>query len=152
MVGRDNPLNIHSIEDLFTGRPRTRPKVGRRATGAGSRELFDRLVAELGAPHAGSTHLRLVKDDLESENDAALAVRLGYVDAVLGAQSAAQSHGLGFVPIIRERVDLLVNRRSYFEAPIQALLGFCRTAVFAAHAKALRGYDLTEHGMVVWNA
>ena len=66
-------------------------------------------------------------DDLESENDAALAVRLGQVDAVFGAQSAAHSIGLGFVPVIRERVDLLVNRRSYFEPPLQKLLAFCRT-------------------------
>lgn len=151
MVGHDNPLNIRSLQDLFAGRPRSRPKLGRRSAGAGSRELFDLLLKECAGIPGAAADLRLVKDDLESEDDAALAVRLGHVDAVFGAQSAAQAHGLGFVPIIRERVDLLVNRRSFFEAPLQALLGFCRTEAFAAHAKALGGYDLSEHGAVIWN-
>lgn len=151
MVARDNPYRIGSLQDLFARRRRTRPRIGRRAMGAGSRELFDRLVAALAARGTAASSLNIVRDDLESEDDAALAVRLGYVDAVFGAQSAAQSHGLGFVPVMRERVDLLVNRRSYFEAPLQTLLAFCRTPAFAAHAKALGGYDLAEHGSVVWN-
>jgi molybdate-binding protein len=56
------------------------------------------------------------------------------------------------VPVIRERVDLLVNRRSYFEPPLQTLFAFCRTDAFAAHAQALGGYDHVEHGKVIWNA
>ncbi len=150
MVARDNPFAIESMDDLFSRRRRP-IKVGRRAPGAGSRELFDRLMAELAGRHGRPPVIDLVRDDLESENDAALAVRLGYVDAVFGAQSSAQALGLGFVPIIRERVDLLVNRRSYFEAPLQALFDFCRTPAFATHARALGGYELAEHGRVMWN-
>ena len=50
------------------------------------------------------------------------------------------------------RVDLLVNRRSYFEPPLQALLAFCRTPAFAEQARLLGGYDLSDHGRAVWNA
>ena len=67
-------------------------------------------------------------------------------------RSAAQSFGLGFVPVLRERVDILVNRRSYFEPPLQALLRFGRTPAFADYAKELGGYDLSSHGSVIWNA
>ena len=151
MVARDNPFGIRSFDDLLAGTGRTRPRVGRRSAGAGSRELFDQLMAGLAAARGEQPGLDLAMDDLESENDAALAVRLGQVDAVFGAQSAAQSIGLGFVPVIRERVDLLINRRSYFEPPLQMLLAFCRTQTFAAHAKALGGYDLAEHATVIWN-
>ena len=151
MVARDNPFGIRSLDDLFAGTARAGPRVGRRSAGAGSRELFDRLLADRAAAINRQPRFDLVMDDLESENDAALAVRLGQVDAVFGAQSAAQSIGLGFVPVIRERVDLLVNRRSYFEAPLQILLDFCRSPSFAAHALALGGYDLTQHGAVIWN-
>ncbi len=151
MVARGNPFGIESLEDLFSRRRRL-IRVGRRSDGAGSRELFDRLMAELAARQGRRPAIDLVRDDLESENDAALAVRLGYVDAVFGAQAAANALGLGFVPIIRERVDLLVNRRSYFEAPLQTLFEFCRTTAFNAHARALGGYDLAGHGRVIWNA
>ena len=152
IVARDNPFGIRSLDDLFAGKGGTRPKVGRRSVGAGSRELFDQLMADLEAARGEQPGLDLRTDELESENDAALAVRLGQVDAVFGAQSAAQSIGLGFVPVIRERVDLLVNRRSYFEAPLQMLLAFCRSQAFAVQAQALGGYDLGEHGTVIWNA
>jgi excisionase family DNA binding protein len=152
MVARDNPFCIRLLRDLFSGPARARPRVGRRVSGAGSRELFDHLLAGLSTASRDRPAIDLAMDDLESENDAALAVQLGRVDAVFGAQSAALSSGLGFVPVIRERVDLLVNRRSFFEPPLQKLLGFCRTQAFAAHAEALGGYDLREHGSVVWNA
>ena len=151
MVARDNPFGINSLDDLFSDRAGAGPRVGRRSTGAGSRELFDQLLAERAGRRHGQTRVDLVVDELESENDAALAVRLGQVDAVFGAQSAAQSIGLGFVPVIRERVDLLVNRRSYFEPPLQMLFDFCRGPSFAAHANALGGYDLGQHGKVIWN-
>jgi putative molybdopterin biosynthesis protein len=152
MVARDNPFGIRSLADLLSGAATARPRVGRRAAGAGSRELFDQLLGGLKTARRDLPAIDLAMDDLESENDAALAVQLGQVDAVFGAQSAAQSSGLGFVPVIRERVDLLVNRRSFFEPPLQKLLAFCRTPGFAAHAEALGGYDLREHGTVVWNA
>jgi excisionase family DNA binding protein len=173
MIAPGNPWKIKSLADLRGSRARRRPKVGRRVAGAGSRELFDLLVADLesGATPAGAVGGRkddakadaragaaagapfdLALDDLESENDAALAVRHGHVDVVFGAQSAARTAGLGFVPLLRERVDLLVSRRSYFEPPVQALLDFCRSPVFADYARALDGYDLAEHGAVIWNA
>jgi excisionase family DNA binding protein len=152
MVAPDNPFGIRSLDDLFAGTGGAPAKVGRRSAGAGSRELFEQLMADRAAARGEEPRFELAVDDLESENDAALAVRLGKVDTVFGAQSAAQSIGLGFVPVIRERVDLLVNRRSYFEPPLQTLLAYCRTASFASHALALGGYDLAKHGTVMWNA
>jgi putative molybdopterin biosynthesis protein len=151
MVARGNPLGIARLGDLCVAGER-RPRVGRRSRGAGSRELFDRMIDELGPAGGKAGAFHLAVDDLESENDAAIAVQHGQADAVFGAQSAAQSFGLGFVPVVQERVDLLVNRRSYFEPPLQSLLGFCRTPAFVDYAAALGGYDLTEHGRVVWNA
>ena len=94
-------------------------------------------MSAIGAGAAAGAPFDLALDDLESENDAAVADRHGHVDVVFGAQSAARTAGLGFVPLLRERVDLLVSRRSYFEPPVQALLDFCRSPVFADYARAL---------------
>ena len=44
-----------------------------------------------------------------------------------------------------------MRRRDYFEPPVQTLLAFARTPEFAAQAKALGGYDVTETGRVVFN-
>ena len=126
MVAPDNPFGIRSLDDLFAGSAGTRPGMGRRSAGAGSRELFDRLLGDWRSARGEAPPSTWRWTTSKARTMRRLAVRLGQVDAVFGAQSAAESIGLGFVPVIRERVDLLVNRRSYFEPPLQMLLAFCR--------------------------
>lgn len=86
-----------------------------------------------------------------SETDAALAVLDGKAEASFGLQSLAEQYRLGFVPIVEERFDLLVDRRSWFEPPMQALVRFCQTDVFRRHASEFGGYDLKGFGTVHFN-
>jgi molybdate-binding protein len=67
-------------------------------------------------------------------------------------RSVATQYRLGFVPLQRERFDLVMRRRDYFQPPMQALLAFIRTASFAARAHDLGGYDIAGAGRVVFNA
>ena len=57
---------------------------------------------------------------------------------------------LEFVALARERFDLVIGQREYFEAPFQALLEFARGDRFHRHADELGGYDLAEAGRVVY--
>ena len=45
-----------------------------------------------------------------------------------------------------------MRRRDYFEPPMQALLAFAGTEVFARQAAFLGGYDLARLGTVRFNA
>ncbi len=126
--------------------------VGRRVTprqpGAGTRTLFDHLLAEAGvAPDA----IRLAPV-ARSEADAILDVAAEEADATFGLEALAQLHKLAFVPLIEERFDLLVSRRAYFDAPLQRFVRFLTTDAFADHAAGMAGYDVSEAGMVRWNA
>jgi molybdate-binding protein len=58
---------------------------------------------------------------------------------------------LDFVPIVRERFDLLLDRREYFEPALQRFLAFCRSAKFAARAEQMSGYDIRGFGTVHLN-
>ncbi len=69
----------------------------------------------------------------------------------MGIEAAARAQGLAFIPLAVERMDLVLHRRDYFEPPVQTLLAFVRTPEFAAQAKALGGYDVTETGRVAFN-
>jgi hypothetical protein len=53
---------------------------------------------------------------------------------------------------MRERFDLLVDRRAWFEPPMQALMRFIRGEAFADKARDLGGYDIAGLGTVRWNA
>ena len=64
----------------------------------------------------------------------------------------AQHYKLDFLPLHRERYDLLVRRRDYFEGPVQKLLAFAASDAFKAKAADMAGYDASNLGNVVWNA
>ena len=131
----------------------------------GPRDLVGTLVAarqDTSGTHVLLTHLvkeaRLdmedltLTDPLRSEQDAVLAVAEGQADVTFGLEAVARPYGLGFQPLIDERFDILVDRRAYFEDPVQRLLSFCRSSEFAERAAALGGYDFSDLCRVRWNA
>ncbi|CAA7617046.1 Periplasmic molybdate-binding protein/domain [Candidatus Terasakiella magnetica] len=145
VVASGNPLGLTSVADLA----RAKARVVLRQDGAGSRVLFERLLAEAGVSEA---LLTTVSAPVRSETDVGLAILEGAADTGLAVASVAKSLKLGFVPLSRERFDLVIDRQAYFEPPVQALLAFARTREFAARAEALGGYDITGLGAIRWNA
>jgi molybdate-binding protein len=57
-----------------------------------------------------------------------------------------------FVPLHRERYDLVIGHWDYFEPPFQRLLAFTRTQQFVDKAAELGGYDITGVGRVTYNS
>jgi putative molybdopterin biosynthesis protein len=106
---------------------------------AGSQILLDRLLASagLGDGTVGFTTAA------RSETDAVLMVQEGKADCCFGLASIAAQFKLGFVPLARERFDLLIDRKAWFDPPLQSLLAFCRSAAFATRATEMAGYDVT---------
>ncbi|SEA35338.1 helix-turn-helix transcriptional regulator [Rubrimonas cliftonensis] len=86
-----------------------------------------------------------------TETEAAMMVAQGEADAAAGLEASARPFGLELLPLTEEAFDLAVERRAFFEPPLQTLLAFARTPAFAAKAAALGGYDLADLGSVRWN-
>lgn len=145
VVAPGNPLAIRGIRDL--ARPGVR--VVLRQQGAGSRILFDHLLAQAGI---AAEKLTVLERPARSETDLGQAVSESRADAGLAVAAAARAFRLDFVPLWQERCDLLVRRRDYFEPPVQALLAFAGTAAFACRAAEMGGYDVAATGRIVWNA
>ncbi len=122
-------------------------RVAARQPGAGAQLLFRTLCAEAGLP-ADVLNETVV---LRSETDAALAVLEDKADVSFGLQPLAEQYRLAFVPVIEERYDLLVDRRAWFEPPIQALMRFCAGPEFRGRAAELSGYDVRDLGRVHFN-
>ena len=95
--------------------------------------------------------LSLVAPPARSEADVALAIAEGKADAGFAVETVARQFRLGFVPLFRERYDLAIWRRDYFEPPLQKLLSFCRTAAFQTRAEELGGYEVAGLGTVRYN-
>lgn len=145
ITAADNPLSIHSLADVL-GR---KLRLVDRQQSAGSHLLLVHLLQQMGAQ---SDQLNRIAQPARNESDAALAVADGVADTALGIAAVARQYRLGFVPLHRERYDLLVKRRDYFEPPLQRLLAFARTPAFTDKARALGGYDISDLGRVIYNA
>jgi len=140
-----NPLGISSIKDLMGKKAR----VVVRQPQAGAQILFRYLVQAAGLDMAA---LDTLDHAAMSETDLGLAVLEGKADAGLCIASVAAQYRLDFVPLHRERYDLVIRRRDYFEPPVQALLAFARSDVFVQRAGEMPGYDAAMLGRVVYNA
>lgn len=119
-----------------------------RQSASGAHALFTHLCAQAG--------LRI--DDLtltataRSESDAVMDVQSGAADVAFGLEALARPFGLSFVPLIEERFDLLVDRKAWFDAPMQQLMTFLHSKAFRCHAATQAGYDIADLGQVRWNA
>lgn len=142
LISKDLADSVHGISDL-RGK-----NLVRRQPAAGAGILLNYLLKEASV---SQEDISFTKDVARTETDAAVAVASGRADAAPGLEAMARQFGLAFVPTQLERFDLVVDRRSWFEPPFQALLEFCQGEAFAAKAEELGGYDLSGHGRVHWN-
>lgn len=145
LLAPGNPLRIKKLEDLRKKAVRVVP----RQADAGSRRLLEHLLNEAGVV---ADAIAWLPRAAHAETDLAAAIADGRADAGLGIEAAAHAHGLAFIPLAVERMDLVLRRRDAFEAPLQTLLAFARSAEFAEQAKSLTGYDVAHVGRVVFNA
>ncbi|WP_253798817.1 helix-turn-helix transcriptional regulator [Rhodovulum sp. P5] len=139
------PTDVGAIRSMADLAGRT---VVPRQPESGTQTAFEKLLAADGLCQGD---LSLV-ESAPTEDDAVMAVAQGKAEVAFGLESVARIFGLHFVPIIEERFDLLVDRRAWFEPPLQRLLSFCRSESFRTHAKETPGYDMGELGTVRWNA
>jgi excisionase family DNA binding protein len=145
IVAPENPLGIKGLKDLA----KRRSRLIRRQEEAGSHVLLLHLLVVSGM---ALNELNVLPSIAHTENDLGLAIVEGKADVGLAIRSVATQFRLGFVPLQKERFDLVMRRRDYFEPPMQALLGFTRTPGFAARAADLGGYDVQGVGSVVFNS
>ncbi len=140
-----NPLGISELGDLRAEGLR----VAHRQDGSGSHLLFDNLLNRAGID---TEDLSLVSETAKSEIDLGLVVLEGKADAGIAIEAVARQLKLAFVPLARERYDLVIGRRDYFEPPVQRLLGFARLEKFRRRAEELASYDIAELGRVIYNS
>ena len=142
VVASGNPRRLAGVADLAGVRfiPR-QPE-------AGSYLLLLHLLAKAGVEPES---VEMLTPPARSEADVAQQVLEGRADAGLAVETAARMYRLDFVPLFRERYDLLVWRREYFEPPMQRLLAFCASDAFRRRAAEIGGYDLSGFGAVRYN-
>ena len=140
-VAPGNPLHIRRAQDL--ARPGIR--IVNRAAGAGARRLLDRALRRAGLTASSVRgYERIVRCHL----DVARWVATGGADAGVLPRGVAQAQGLGFVPLSRERFDLVLPAESAADERVARALEMLRSRAFRRELSMLGGYDATQAGQV----
>ena len=143
IVRQGNPKKIRTVSDI--AKPTVR--IVNREKGSGARRLLDKQL------NATGIHPKQVKgysDEVSSHLDVASRVKAGLADTGIGVRAAAAISSLDFVPLQRERYDLVIPK-TYYEtlSGLQILLDTMVSKPFRNELEALGGYDTREIGKVV---
>jgi putative molybdopterin biosynthesis protein len=140
LVAADNPKAVRSISDLV----RANVRFINREPGSGARRLLDRQLAAHGIL---SSQVHGYDHAVRSHLESAWTVNAGLADVGIGVQTAALAFGLGFIPLQRERYDLVIPRLHYETHPgVKALLDILFSDSFRTEIEALGGYDTRASG------
>jgi molybdate-binding protein/DNA-binding transcriptional regulator YhcF (GntR family) len=139
IVASGNPKRIRSFADLA----RDDVRFVNRQAGSGTRTLSEHHLRRAGiAPASVAGFDRVVETHLA----VASAVAERSADAGLGLYAAARAFGLDFVPIAKERYDLVLLAADRRRSPINWLLDMVASHDFRAVVAELGGYDTAKAG------
>ena len=143
IVRPGNPKKIRTVADIAT--PTVR--IVNREKGSGARRLLDK---QLDASRIKPDRIKGYGDEVLSHLDIAFRIKAGLADAGIGVRAAAAICGLDFVPVQRERYDLVIPK-TYYEtlSGLQVLLDTMVSKPFRDELEALGGYDTRESGKIV---
>lgn len=137
MTAPGNPRGIGSAADLL--QPGLR--LVNRNVGSGTRLRLDAELKRLGLEGAAIAGYDWL---VSTHTEAAERVARRQADVALGLEAAARQHGLGFVPLFRERYELVVPEEQL--PALAPLLERLVSPAFRQAAQELGGYDTAESG------
>jgi len=139
IVRKGNPKGIKGLDDLL----REDIRFMNRQKGSGTRILLDHALKTLslapgkiqGYEKEEFTHMAI-----------ASAVASGIADAGMGILSAAKALDLDFIPVAKERYDVIIPTRYFEDAKIQKVLETIRSGEFKEMVLQMGGYDTSRTG------
>ncbi len=141
IFAKGNPKNIRGIGDL------TRPDISlvNRQPGSGTRILLDYELQKVGINPSAIAGYR---SEEYTHMAVAMAIASGRADVGMGVMAAANALDLDFIPVSRERYDLVIPADLFKDEGINLLLEIIRSSRFIEQVLALGGYEVEETGRI----
>ncbi|HME41814.1 MAG TPA: helix-turn-helix transcriptional regulator [Syntrophorhabdales bacterium] len=139
----DNPKKVRSLEDIAAKHVR----FVNRNQGSGTRLLLDFLLHE---KDIDSAQIKGYSKEVESHLQAGLSVLRSEADAAFGIRYVAHILNLHFIPLFKERFDLLIPEAYSQTAQVATFLARFDQGKLMKYAKEFAGYDLTTTGSILY--
>ena len=141
MVKKNNPKRLNDINSLKD----ENVKFINRQRGSGTRVLLDYL---LKTNNIDKTNIKGYEKEELTHMGAAVQVAEGTADAALGIRAAASAVDLDFIPIKKEKYDIILKKKSLEDPRIKRLIKIIKSSPFQKAVKELKGYDLKNSGEI----
>jgi putative molybdopterin biosynthesis protein len=139
---KSNPKGIRGLEDI----PVRDAIFLNRNQGSGTRILIDFLLRE---KNIDPSAIRGYATEVESHLSAGLRVLRGEADVAFGIRHIGHILDLAFIPLHRERFDMVIPREYYYSDQVKSFLAFFEQPALLNYVKDFRGYDTSETGSVL---
>jgi molybdate-binding protein/DNA-binding transcriptional regulator YhcF (GntR family) len=142
MFVRGNPKQIKGLADL------SRPEVTfvNRQQGSGTRVLLDTRLHQLGI---SSLEINGYERELDTHLAVGSSIARGEADTGLGIEASARSCELDFLPLLKERYDLVMLMADYKSKLLSPLLDMVTSHEFRGIMDKVGGYDISETGKTI---
>jgi len=141
-VKAGNPKGIKGWEDLR----REDITVLNRRPGSGARIVLDIQLKKMGLD---AKKIKGYDNIMKSHLTMAAAVADGEADMALGTERVSkQMEGIEFIPLLEEKLELVIRRDSLESEPVKALLKILMSKDFNREAGRFSGNDYSDMGAV----
>lgn len=141
-VAKGNPKGITTWTDFG----REDITMINREKGAGSRVLLDEHLKLLGID---GSYIKGYEKEISSHLAVASAISSGKADVAVGNEKIArQVDNIEFIPLQKERYDLVIRKENLNTKEIEILLKIIRSEAFKNEFERIGGYDTSDMGKV----
>lgn len=142
IVAKGNPRRISALQDL------TRDDISfvNRQRGSGTRMLLD---FELKKSNIEIESINGYNREEFTHTGVAASVASGISDVGLGILAAARALDLDFIPLLKERYDLIIPTEYYDSDLLRPLIDIIQDNLFKEQIRSLGGYDTSQTGKII---
>ncbi|WP_427071115.1 substrate-binding domain-containing protein [Lysinibacillus fusiformis] len=142
-VQQGNPLQLESFKDFKT----KSFTLINREKGSGARTLLDE---QLRIHQIAPSMIDGYDKEEMSHLDVASAVANGHADVGIGVEKIAKLVNVDFIPVIRERYDIVLLKTPDNQQLIDTVKEILTSADFQSEVAALGDYDVSQMGQVIY--
>lgn len=138
-----NPKNITTWEGLS----KTNVTLINREKGSGARVLVDE---QMRIHKINPKEIKGYEKEEKNHLSVATAVAQGIADVGVGIEKASKMVNVDFIPLIKERYDLVIMKSEENRQLIESLLTILNSTDFKNKIQAIEGYDISKTGSIVF--
>jgi excisionase family DNA binding protein len=139
-----NPLGIRGFEDL----PRKGVRFLNRQKGAGTRVLLDHHLKRL---KISSSRISGYEKEVYTHFEVGLSILSKEADVGIATIAVSKLFGLPFIPITRERFDMILDKSTFFDKGVQAFIEILNSPEFRNRVERLGSYDFKHSGKILYS-